>query len=125
GEEPGAAPEDADRRRLGEDEGEDLAAGDAQGAEGAQERAPLDDREGDRVVDEEDAADEGQERERRQVQAEGAGHRLRRARARGGGREGRPGRQDGAGALEEALAGRALGDDQVDAREAPEPAGEL
>ncbi len=125
GEEAGAAPDDRHRRRLGEHQGEHLAAGDAQGAESAEESAPLDDRESDGVVDEEDAADEGEERERRQVEAEGAGHRLGRARARRGGDDRGAGRQHGAGARQPAVALGAGGEDQVDAGEAAEPPGHL
>ena len=115
----------AERQGLGHDQDPDLAARDAERAEGADERAPLHHREAHRVVDEEDPDDEGQQAQRGEVDAEAAAQILERAGARRGGNDLGRGRQRSADPREERLAGGARRRHDVDVAQAPDTAGEL
>ncbi len=84
---PERAADDAQHGGLGEDEGQDLAAPDAQGAQAPEELAALHDREGHRVVDQEGAAQQGEERQGAQIEPKRPRHLLERFGARGGARQ--------------------------------------
>ena len=116
---PERAADDAEHGGLGEDEGQDLAAPDAQGAQASEELAALDDREGHRVVDQEGAAQQGQERQGAQVETERPRHLLERFGSRGGARQMDAGRQERRDLPAGAFARFALGQGEIDAGEPP------
>ena len=115
---PGRRPQRPHHRRLGQHQGEDLGARDAEGAKGADQGPALHHRERHGVVDEEHADEEGEERERGQVQRERPRHARGAVGARAGRHELGPGRHGGGDPLQQGLAGGIVGHDQVDAGEA-------
>ena len=97
----------------------------ADGPERADERPPLHHRERRRLVDEEHADDEREERQRGQVPLKRANHLRGGARARAGGDQLRSRRQGAGDSVDEDAARIVIGSDQVDAAQAADGAEDL
>ena len=118
-EQPERAADEAEDGGLAENHRQDLAAPHAEGAQAAEELATLDDREGHRVVDQEGAAEQGEERQGAEVEAKRPRHLLERLGAGGGAGEMHARRQQRREVPARRFARLALGQGEIDPRQAP------
>jgi hypothetical protein len=116
---PESAADEAEHGGFAEHQRQDLAAPHAEGAQTAEELAALDDREGHRVVDQEGAAEQGEERQGAQIEAKRPRHLLERLGAGGGAGEMDAWRQERGEVPARGFAGLAVGQGEIDPRQAP------